>query len=149
MAKVETIEIYNALKERLGEEQTRLLLRYIEETSRANVATKEDLLTTETGLLAEITKIREDLREEIAKLREHLLGEIAKVREDMARLETALRQELAQVEIRLRDDIHRFRDELKSEDFKIKTILYVLIVLLLITNPKLVELLGRVLGIIK
>jgi hypothetical protein len=127
MAKVETIEIYNALKDRLGEEQTRLLLKYIEEASRANVATKEDLLTTESGLVAEI----------------------AKVREDMGKLETALRREMAQMEIRLREDLHKLRDELKSEDFKIKTILYVLIVLLLITNPKLVELLGRVLGIIK
>lgn len=111
MANVETIEIYNALKDRLGEEQTRLLLKYIEEASRANVATKEDLLSTEENLREETTAIREDI----------------------AKQETELRREMAQIEIRLREEVHKLRDELKSETFKIKTILYVLIVLLLIS----------------
>lgn len=116
MAAVETIEIYNALKERLGEEPTRLLMKYIGEASMANVATKEDLLTTQTNLLAAV----------------------AKAREELAKQETAWREE-----------IHKLRDELRAETFKLRTILYILIVLLLITNPKLIELLGKVLGIIK
>lgn len=65
-------------------------------------------------------------------------AELSKAREDMARQQEALWEEM-----------DKAREELRSGFREIRTLLYIFLVLLLITNPKLVELLGRALGIIK
>lgn len=127
MPSSEAIETYNLLKERLGDETARALLRYIEAATQANVATKEDLyrLGERFGSDISANKI------EILNVREELKGEIA-----------ALRQEL-------KDDIAALRLEITRGLFKVRTILYLLIALILVTNPKIIELLTKVLGVFK
>ncbi|MCI4624618.1 MAG: hypothetical protein L3V56_01515 [Candidatus Magnetoovum sp. WYHC-5] len=58
---VKTLELYNALKDKIGEEGTRVIIEAFDEVAQkghANLATKEDLLKLELTLRAEIEKSR-------------------------------------------------------------------------------------------
>lgn len=88
------LELYEKLKPKLGEEEARSLLEYMESTVERRAATKEDLLRTETSL-----------REEMVRVQASLRGEIAQV-------EASLRGEIARVEASLREEIHKARADL-------------------------------------
>jgi uncharacterized protein involved in exopolysaccharide biosynthesis len=178
MPNLEAIDVYNALKERLGEEQTRALLKYIEDTARANVATKEDLWLTrdelkdETVLLRQdLMKVREELKADIAALRQDLM----KVRDESKGENAALRDELKGDVAALRQDLVKFKDESKADiaaldkrvgqldlkvgelDLKIEKVrvelleeitktkwyFMITVVIIVLTNPKILELLGK------
>jgi len=119
MPNLEAIEVYNALKERLGEEPTRALLKYIEEATRANVATKEDLLALKEDLLL----TREALEKKIGEL-EKKVGE--------------------------RDlKIERVKVELMEEITKTRLYVVIAAVIIVLTNPKILELLGKAITLFK
>ncbi|MCI4626207.1 MAG: CCDC90 family protein [Candidatus Magnetoovum sp. WYHC-5] len=104
---VKTVELYNALKDKFGEWETRALIDAIDEVAdkgHTTLATKEDVLKTEMSLRVEIEKIRleiekvrADMRTEIEKVR----GEIEKVRADVEklRLEVSVQIEKAKTEM--------------------------------------------------
>ena len=67
------LELYEKLKPKLGEEEARSLLEYIESAVERRAATKEDLMRTETGLREEIQRVETELREEIQRVRADLI----------------------------------------------------------------------------
>jgi hypothetical protein len=106
MPNLEAIEVYNALKERLGEEPTRALLKYIEEATRANVATKEDLLA---------------------------------LKEDLLLTREALEKKVGELDLK----IERVKVELMEEITKTRLYVVIAAVIIVLTNPKILELLGK------
>jgi uncharacterized small protein (DUF1192 family) len=80
------LELYEKLKPRLGEEEARSLLEFIEAGVERRAATKEDLLGTDTTL-----------REEIARVEAKLRGEIARVEADLSHVGSSLREEIHKV----------------------------------------------------
>ncbi|HXF05467.1 MAG TPA: DUF1640 domain-containing protein [Blastocatellia bacterium] len=149
MPNSEAIETYNLLKERLGDETARALLRYIEASTQANVATKEDLYRLGEKLggdisanKIEILNLREELKGDIAALRQELKGDIAALRQELKGDITDVNQELT-------SSIAALQLEMTRGLYKVRTILYLLIALILVTNPKIIELLTRVLGVFK
>ena len=67
-----TLELYNALKDKIGEEGTRVIIEAFEETTErghTNLATKEDI----GKLDAKIDKVELSLRTEIEKAKSDLL----------------------------------------------------------------------------
>jgi len=67
------LELYEKLKPRLGEEEARSLLEFIETSVDQHAATKADLQRTESALREELHATAASLREEMHKMRAELI----------------------------------------------------------------------------
>jgi hypothetical protein len=67
------LELYEKLKPKLGDEEARSLLEFIETSVEHRAATKEDLQRTELALREEIHRVESSLREEIHNVKVDLL----------------------------------------------------------------------------
>jgi len=74
------LELYEKLKPKLGEEETRILLEFVEASVERKAATKEDLQRTELVLREELRRVDQALREELHNVDQAL-------REDIRRLD--------------------------------------------------------------
>jgi len=85
------LELYEKLKPKLGEEEARALLEFVEASVERRAATKEDLLRTETALKGDLlrteTALKEDLRRSEAALREEIHRLDQDFREEIGRLD--------------------------------------------------------------
>ena len=79
------LELYEKLKPKLGEEEARALLEFVEASVERRAATKEDLQRTELAL-----------------------------KEDLQRTELTLREELRRVDQALREEIHRLDQKIEG-----------------------------------
>jgi hypothetical protein len=77
------LELYEKLKPRLGEEEARSLLEFIESTVEQRAVTKTDLQQTAASLREEMRQLEGALREEIRQIDASLREEIQKVRADL------------------------------------------------------------------
>ena len=80
------LELYEKLKPKLGEEEARALLEFVEASVERRAATKEDLQRTELTLREELRRVDQALREEIHRLDqkiEAVRAEIAGVKADL------------------------------------------------------------------
>jgi hypothetical protein len=71
-------------------------------------------------------------------VREELKGDIAAVRAEMYQIRDELKRDIAQI-----------REEMKGELFRVKAILYVVIALVILSNPKVMDTLGRIADFLK
>ncbi|MCX7753288.1 MAG: hypothetical protein N2443_10555 [Blastocatellia bacterium] len=167
MPNAHTFEAYRLLREKLGDEATAALLQYIHEVAQTHVATKEDIYKLREEMKDEIHKLREELKGDIATVREELKGDIAAVRDelkgDIAAVRTEMYQirdelkgdiaavhtEMYQIRDELKRDITQIREELRGELFRVKAILYVVIALVILSNPKVIDTLGRIVDFLK
>ena len=62
------LELYEKLKPKLGDEEARALLEFVEASVERRAATKEDLQRTELTLREELRRVDQALREEIHRL---------------------------------------------------------------------------------
>ena len=67
------LELYEKLKPKLGDQEARELLEFIEGSVERRAATKEDLQRTETALREEINRVEQELRVEIQRVKADLL----------------------------------------------------------------------------
>ena len=79
------LELYEKLKPKLGEEEARALLEFVEASVERRAATKEDLQRTELAL-----------------------------KEDLQRTELTLREELRRVDQALREETHRLDQKIEG-----------------------------------
>jgi len=79
------LELYEKLKPKLGEEEARALLEFVEASVERRAATKEDLRRTEAAL-----------------------------KEDLLRAEAALKEDLRRTEAALREEIHRLDQKIDA-----------------------------------
>ena len=77
------LELYEKLKPRLGEEEARSLLEFIESTVEQRAVTKADLQQAIASLREEMRQLEGALREEIRQGDASLREEIQKVRADL------------------------------------------------------------------
>ncbi len=73
------LELYEKLKPKLGEEEARALLEFVEASVERRAATKEDLLRTEGALKEDLLRTEGALKEEMARLDQKLREEIARL----------------------------------------------------------------------
>ncbi len=85
------LELYEKLKPKLGEEEARALLEFVEASVERKAATKEDLQQTELTLRDELRRIDQALREELRRIDQAL-------REELRRIDQALRAEIHQLD---------------------------------------------------
>ena len=67
------LELYEKLKPKLGDQEARELLEFIEGSVERRAATKADLQRTETALREEIARVEQELRVEIQRVKADLL----------------------------------------------------------------------------
>ena len=77
------LELYEKLKPKLGEEEARSLLEFIESTVEQRAVTKADLQQTAASLREEMRQLEGALREEIRQIDASLREEIQQVRADL------------------------------------------------------------------
>ena len=126
------IEVYEAIKDRLGTEGARKLLDHIDRQLGDRVATKEDLRY---------------LREQMATK-----GDLTRLREQMATKDDLnyLREQMA-----TKDDLNYLREQMATKEdlikleWRFKLYIILLAVLIIITNPRVIELFGRIIGIVR
>jgi phosphoglycerate-specific signal transduction histidine kinase len=98
---ISPVEVYEKLKDRLGSEETKTLLQYLDDTLKAGLASKEDV----SHLKEDIDHVREELKEEINHLREEVKVEIHHLREEVKNgllvVEERMRREIKESEARL------------------------------------------------
>jgi len=86
------IAVYEALKIKLGENEARELIEYIEEVTDKDVLKKEikselkNELVTKEEFKEEIYKLKEELKEDIHKTKEEIYKEIYKLRMDTIKM---------------------------------------------------------------
>jgi SMC interacting uncharacterized protein involved in chromosome segregation len=102
------LELYEKLKPKLGEEETRALLEFVESSVQRGAANKEDLLRAEAGLREEINRVEAGLREEINRVE-------AGLREEINRAEAGLREKINQVRVEFKEEINQARVEFREE----------------------------------
>jgi len=145
MPNAHTFEAYRLLREKLGDEATAALLQYIQELPgtwptpwRCAVRTRAELMGDIAAVRAEMYQIRDELKGDIAAVREELKGDIAAIRTEMYQIRDELKRDVAQV-----------REEIRGELFRVKMILYVVIALVILSNPKVLDTLGRIVDFLK
>ncbi|MCI4624771.1 MAG: hypothetical protein L3V56_02305 [Candidatus Magnetoovum sp. WYHC-5] len=91
-----TLELYNALKDRIGEEGTRVIIEAIDEAAdkgHTNLATREDIAKVREDVIKldnKIDKVELTLRGEIEKSRAESKTEIEKVRSEIEKSKSDL-----------------------------------------------------------
>jgi hypothetical protein len=89
MKEVSQIEIYEALKGKLGENEAKLLVEYIE-SKKKEVATKEDIMRLEQSTKEDIQRLEQFVKEEIRRLERR----VEKVESDINDLKKEQRRNL-------------------------------------------------------
>jgi cytochrome b subunit of formate dehydrogenase len=98
MREVSQIEVYEALKGKIGEQEAKLLIEYIE-LKKKEVATKEDIMRLE-----EIIKmVEKSTKEDIQRLEEF-------VKEELQRIEKSTKEDIQRAEKSTKEDIQRLEE---------------------------------------
>jgi len=139
------IEVYEAIKDRLGTEGARKLLDHIDRQLGDRVATKEDLryLREQMATKGDLTRLREQMatKDDLNYLREQMA-----TKEDL----NYLREQMA-----TKDDLNYLREQMATKEdlikleWRFKLYIILLAVLIIITNPRVIELFGRIIGIVR
>ena len=113
------VDLYEQLKPHLGENETKALIEYVDEKIKGEVATKEDI--------------------------QLLKGDIQLLKKDMLLLKADLEKQIQGVRI----DMEKLRADLERKIQDVKMLVIVVLVVVIILNPKVMELVGRILGVVK
>jgi transcription initiation factor IIF auxiliary subunit len=110
MREVFQIEVYEALKGKIGEQEAKLLIEYIE-LKKKEVATKEDIMRLEEI----VRKLEEFVKEELQRIEKSTKEDIQRAekstKEDIQRLEEIVRG----LEKSTKEDIQRLEQFVKEE----------------------------------
>ncbi|NCO67210.1 MAG: hypothetical protein GW873_01440 [Nitrospirae bacterium] len=78
-----TLDLYEKLRPRLGDEESKFLLEYISASVEKHAAAKDDLAKTENKLILKIGQVKSELELKIEQVRSELKTEIQKSRSDI------------------------------------------------------------------
>jgi hypothetical protein len=139
MREVSQIEVYEVLKEKVGEEAAKILIEYIE-LKKKEVATKEDIMRLE-----EIIKmVEKSTKEDIQRLEEIIRGLEKSTKEDIQRLEQFVKEEILRLEKRVEKVENDINDLKKEQRRNLYWILGVYITLWATTIAGIITLLLRI-----
>jgi len=95
------LELYEKLKPRLGDEEARSLLEFIESSVERRAATKEDLQRAESALKEDLQRTQSALKEDLRRTESALREEIHRLDGQVHRVESSLREEIQSVKVDL------------------------------------------------
>ncbi|MBF0319079.1 MAG: hypothetical protein HQL01_04660 [Nitrospirae bacterium] len=154
------IEIYDLLERQVGKEDARDVGRILTASLdtieiKANALVEQKKAEIKDELTKELAT-----KEELAKLEGRLNEKIAAVKEELAKLEGRLNDKVTAVEGRLNEKIAAVKEELAklegrlsekltAMDWKMKVYFLILTFVVLLTNPKALDLIARLFGLVK
>lgn len=116
------IQMYEILKTKLGEKETKAFIHLIDEKMDAKInarkhelATKEDISLLKDDIASHRLATTKDiafLRDDIATLRLATTKDIASLRDDIAALRISSKDEIALLRLSSKDDMTKLKDEL-------------------------------------
>jgi archaellum component FlaC len=113
MREVSQIEVYEVLKEKVGEEAAKILIEYIE-LKKKEVATKEDIMRLEQSTKEDIMRLEQSTKEDIMRLERSTKEDIMRLeqstKEDIQRLEEIVKM----VEKSTREEIRRLEKRVEK-----------------------------------
>ncbi|MDT7907832.1 MAG: hypothetical protein RRA63_07290 [Candidatus Calescibacterium sp.] len=89
MKEISQIEIYEALKGKLGENEAKLLIEYIE-SKKKEVATKEDIMRLEQSTKEDIMRLEQSTKEDIQRLEQFVKEEIRRLEKRVEKVENEI-----------------------------------------------------------
>jgi len=98
---VTEIEIYEALKEQIGDKPARILLEYIESKTEKEFERKKDILATKQDIELLHTATKQDIAELRADLEVKIEQSRSATKQDIELLRTATKQDIAQLEVKI------------------------------------------------
>ncbi|MDI6791986.1 MAG: hypothetical protein QME81_03845 [bacterium] len=154
------VAVYEKLKLKVGEDGAVAILDYVDSKVEETAVTKLDLAKVESSLGSEIQRVESSLGSEIQGVESSLGTEIQKVESNLGVEIHNLRAEIQRVENKLEAAIQQIRAEIRelesridikmnSLEWKMKLHSLALGALIVVTNPKVLDILGKLLGIIK
>ncbi len=169
------IELYDLLERKVGKDDARevgkvILASFdaIEQRSEAVVVqkkaeikeeltkeltTKEDLIKSEGRLNEKIAAVEGRLNEKIAAVEGRLNEKIAAVEGRLNEKIAAVKEDLAKLEGRLNERITavegRLNERLTTMDWKMRIYFLILLSVMLLTNPKALDLIAKLFGLVK
>ena len=158
MLTANAVEVYELLKPKIGEQEAKSLLHFIEDRTvylvrdeiAKGLATKEDIARLEKATKEDIARLERVTKEDIAAVKE----DIAAVKEDIARLEMVTKEDIARLEMATKEDTNRLEkqiiglsQELRNLEWRMRIYLVAIGALIVITNPKVLDLLGKLIGL--
>jgi len=153
MLTANVVEVYELLKPKIGEQETKSLLRFIEDRTvflvrdemAKGLATKEDV----AALKEDIAAVKDD----IAAVKKDLARLEMATKEDIARLEMATKEDITRLERTTREEIVRLdkkiielNQEVRNLEWRMRIYLVAIGALIVVTNPKVLDLLGKLTG---
>lgn len=161
MLTADAVEVYELLKPKVGEQEAKSLLRFIEDRT---IHLVRDEIAKGLATRADITDLKEDIAElkgdiakvemftkaDIAEIRTEMAtkADIAELREDIARLEMATKADIARLEMTTKADIARLEKKALAAEWRTRIYLMAIGALILLTNPKVLDLLGKLMGLV-
>ncbi|MDI6794061.1 MAG: hypothetical protein QME81_14570 [bacterium] len=140
------VAVYEKLRPTVGEEGARVLVEYVDSKIEKTAVTKLDLEQVNNTLRAQIIEVEKRLEAKIADVENRLEAKIAGV-------ESRLEAKITEVDNNLRALIAEVEKRLEARiitlEWKMKLYFLALGALIIITNPKIMDLLAKLLGIIK
>ncbi|HID62882.1 MAG TPA: hypothetical protein EYP49_09125 [Anaerolineae bacterium] len=140
MLTASVVGVYELLKPRIGEQEAKSLLHFIEDRT---VHLVRDKIAKGLAAKEDIAHLERVTREDIACLERVTREDIAAVKEDIARLEIATKEDSA----RLEKKIVGLGQELRNLEWRMRIYLVAIGALIVITNPKVLDLLGKLIGL--
>ncbi|MBF0567404.1 MAG: hypothetical protein HQK95_00915 [Nitrospirae bacterium] len=110
-------------------------------------AVKEDLVKLEGRLNEKITAVALSTKEDLAKLEGRLNEKVAAVKEDLAKLEGRLNEKINAVKEDLVRVEGRLNERFTAMDWKMRVYFLILLFVMLLNNPKVLDLVAKLFGV--
>jgi alanyl-tRNA synthetase len=143
MREVSQIEVYEVLKEKVGEEAAKILIEYIE-LKKKEVATKEDIMRLEQSTKEDIMRLERSTKEDIMRLEQSTKEDIQRLEEIVKMVEKSTREEIRRLEKRVEKVENDINDLKKEQRRNLYWILGVYITLWATTIAGIITLLLRI-----
>jgi len=133
MMRADVVDLYELLKPKLGEQESKALLHFVEDRT---ITLVQDEIAK--GLVT---------KDDLARLERATKEEFASLRADIARLEHATKEDIVRLERATKEDIVRLEKEMLTFKWQMRVYLLAIAALIVLTNPRVLDLTARLLGI--
>ncbi len=143
------IKLYERLKEKIGSEEATLLIDFIDERVKGEVATKEDIHELEQNISTKMVELEQKTFTKIAELEQKTFTKIAELEQKISAKIAELEQKTSAEISSLKEKIYLLDKRVSDLEWKMKLYFILLAVLIIITNPGALEFFGKIIGVVK
>jgi len=155
MMRADVVDLYELLKPKLGEQESKALLHFVEDRTitlvqdeiAKGLVTKDDLARLERATKEEFASLRADIARLEHATKEDIVRLERATQEDIARLEHATKEDIVRLERATKEDIVRLEKEMLTFKWQMRVYLLAIAALIVLTNPRVLDLTARLLGI--